>query len=245
MPVKDPPADPAVKDPPAAPDLAGFLAEVKTLLGDYRKDINALSKQVKELGGKTPKADPDPNPDLDLNPDPDPKPPKKAPDPAANTELLQLQRQIKDLTAKTTKLEGERESERNQRLETERTASVRTALADIPFRDEAARTLFFNGVINQIKRDGEGNLVADSKDGPVMFDAFIKDQAAQATYLLQPQGSGGAGARAGKPGQSAPNGPPQMEDLTPARLAAMKPEEKAAVFKHVEEVARQALTGAQ
>lgn len=40
---KDPQAD------PQTPDLAKFLTEVKTTLGDYRKGINAVMKAVKEL----------------------------------------------------------------------------------------------------------------------------------------------------------------------------------------------------
>jgi hypothetical protein len=219
------------------------MADVTSLLGDFRKDINAVMKAVKEK--PAPKADPaDPAADP-TDPPADPAaPPIKKVDPAQNTELQQLQRQVKTLTDLTKTLTQERETERTQRLESERTTAIKDVLAGIPFRDEAARNLFYNGVANSIKRDAEGNLVAETKDGPVMFDAFIKSQAEQATYLLQPQGAGGAGARGGKPGQQSGPSTPQIEDITPTKLASMKPEEKQALYKQIESAAREAFSGA-
>lgn len=215
------------------------MSEVKSLLGEFRKDINAVSKQVKDLKvAPAPKDPPDPT-----DPPVDPPAPKDPPDPKANTELQKLQRQIQTLTDQTKQLTAERETERTQRLETERVSSVKNAMADIAFRDEGARSLFYNSVIGSIKRDADGNLVAETKDGPVMYDAYVKQQAEQAPYLLQPQGSGGAGARSGKPGASGSNAGPQLEDITPAKLAAMKPEEKAALYKTIGDAANQAFAG--
>ena len=238
MPVKDPAVDPA-KDPVAF-DSAAFKKE---LLDEMRKDLQGIAKALKTDLSKLlkPPSDPDPDPDPGDPKPGDPKPGDPKPDPVANTAMLQMQRQIKDLTKRTADLTAERDSERKQKLETERVAAVERAASSIPFKDDKARGFFLKSILPDITRDEDGQLVAKTDSGPVLFTEYIQQQAQSLPDLLAPKGSGGAGARGGKPGASGGgSGQFQFEDITPEKLASMKPEDKQALFQQLQTAAGEA-----
>jgi hypothetical protein len=82
-----------------------------------------------------------------------------------------------------------------------------------------------------IKRDEEGNLVAQSADGPVTYDAFIRGYVDKLPNLLAPKGGGGSGATGGTRTGSGKGY--NLDTMSPSQIAALKPEERAALYQGV------------
>jgi hypothetical protein len=152
-------------------------------------------------------------------------------DPAVNAELQLLRKQIKTLTTGTDDLKKERDAEKQARMETERQTAIRNVLNSIEFRDQESRDLVFQAVQPAVKRDENGALVAESASGPVTYDAHIKSYVDRFPYLLAPRGAGGAGASNGKTAGGSQKW--TMADITPSKMATMKPEEIADMAKEI------------
>jgi hypothetical protein len=82
-----------------------------------------------------------------------------------------------------------------------------------------------------IVRDDEGNLIAKTDSGDLPFKDYIQQQADGAPFLLAPKGGSGAGASGGvaRPGGKGYN----IDAMTPAQIAALKPEEQADLYRQV------------
>lgn len=212
---------------PAAFDPEAFKVALKTeLLGEFNKTLNGFSKTFKaDVVKLIPKA-PEPLPPPEIHVDP-------KVDPALNSQLQKLQLQVTNLTKQGEERETALQGERTSRLETERQSAIKTALADIPFKDDASRSLFFKGIQGDIKRDEDGNLVADTANGPITYSDYIKGQADLLPSLLLPKGNGGAGAGAGTKRTGSGFNPLDDVHLTPAGMAKLTSEQKAEVTKSV------------
>jgi hypothetical protein len=155
----------------------------------------------------------------------------KISDPAVNAELQLLRKQISTLTNDNAKFKQERDQEKAARLETERSTAIRNVLNGIEFRDQESRDLVFSAITGMIKRDEEGNLVAQSADGPVTYDAFFRGYVDKLPNLLAPKGGGGSSATGGTRTGSGKGY--NLDTMSPSQIAALKPEERAALYKGV------------
>lgn len=123
---------------------------------------------------------------------------KKISDPAINAQLQALSRRVEQAEKKSVDLEKERDSERQNRLETERLSMIRTEIGALPtFRNESLKQMFFDANHGRIKRDEEGNLIAETDKGPLPMKDFLRTQAESSPELFIPKGSGGSGANKG------------------------------------------------
>jgi hypothetical protein len=232
MPVK--PGDPPVADPQHTPPVFDPESFMTKILGEFDKRTNALDKKltaitksiVKEPAAADPPADPN-------NPPADPPANPKIADPAVNTELQALRKQIANLQKSNEESTAREKAATGARLENERQTAIRNVLNAVEFRDQESRDLVFNAVLPTVKRDDDGSLIADSANGPISFDAHVKSYAEKFPYLLAPKGGGGAGASASTGGRKAAGGPIRMSDLTPEKINALKPEEYKAMMTDI------------
>ena len=227
----DPTPEPGSNPNPGAFDPAAFRTE---LMAELNKAVNGAIKGLKnELKASQPKPEGD-TPSGDPTPEPKPAP-NPAIDPAVNAELQSLRKQLQQAPEQIGAVTKERETERTARLETERTTAVRDVLNGIPFKDQAKRDLFFRATIGDIKRDDQGKLVAETDNGLMPADAYLKSLVEQESYqdMLAPKGSGGAGARNGSPTMQVGGRRWTMADLTPEKVASLKPEEQASLAQAV------------
>lgn len=164
-------------------------------------------------------------------------------DAAQNTELRAYRKQQETDRRRIQQLEQKAKDDEAKLREKDRVAAINEAMADIQFRDDAARKLFFRGISPDIVYNDDGELVANTPEGPISVAAYIKDAANTVEGLLKPNGAGGAGARTGKAGTGTGTGEIDMNDLTPEKYAKLKPEEKAAIFTAVANAHRDAIAG--
>jgi hypothetical protein len=222
---------------PGAFDSKAFLQE---LLGEFDKRTNALDKKINALqksmttkptegdssaggdsagggdsGGDTSKNKPD-------------KPEIK--DPAVNAVIQNLQRQVNQLTKQAMEAQKREQEATAARLETERLTAIRNHLNAVPFKDQESRDLYYDAVAGKVTRDESGELIVSTKDGPLPFTDYIDSHVEKFPNLLQPKVGGGAGATGGtrKLGSG-----PNIDHMTPAQIAALKPEEKAQLYQDV------------
>ena len=167
----------------------------------------------------------------------------KGKDAVENTELARLRKLITTQGAEIKKLSTEREQERTQRLETERVTAIKDAANAIPFKDDKARQVFLKSVMGDIKRDDDGKFIAETDAGPMLMAEYLQEQASLVPDLLQAKGNGGSGARGGRAGTGGEKTGYEIEDITPEKLAAMKPSEKAALLGQINTAYRDALAG--
>jgi hypothetical protein len=203
-------------------------------MGEINKTLNGFSKTLKADVTKllSKPADP-PAADPQADPPADPTPGAPKVDPAITAQLATLTRTVTDLKKQNETLASERESEKKSRLETERVTSIRNVLNSIEFKDPAAREMFFKAISGDVKYDDEGRLVAEGESGVLPMADYIKTQADANQYLLAPKGGGGAGAVPGNKRPNGAGGPVKMSDLTPEKIAAMKPEEYTAAMSQI------------
>lgn len=155
----------------------------------------------------------------------------KAIDPAVNAELARLRREHDQAMKKVNEALDTSKKERDARLEMERTTAIRNVLNELPFRDQASRDLFFKAVKDDIKRTEDGELIADSANGPLPLKDYLT-QTAESTgsSLLAPKTTGGAGASVG--GKKGPAGRTWTHgDLTPENIGKLSSSELAELSK--------------
>lgn len=210
-------------------DPVAFRAELRTeIMGEFNKTLNGFSKTFKADIVKlvTPPKPPDTPPPAD------PPPGDTKIDPAVNAEMQKLARQVATLTQQNAERETAFQREQASRLETERQAAITGEISKIPWKDDASRALFQKGIQGDIKRDEDGNLIADTATGPITFSDYIKGQAELLPSLLQAKGTGGTGAsNAGKRinGFNAND----MANLEPVAYNKLTPEQRQAVDQTV------------
>jgi len=225
MPVKPDPANPDPANPPPF-DLAAFEAKFSKMINDT---VNGAVKNLTNEFGKkfAPlKADPDPaNPDP-ANPNPPAPPdPKKTMDvPELNALVIKLQGQLTNLQKESTQNKELAEKEAAARIENERLGEIRSILNDISFKDQNTRELFFKATKDDVKRVDDGELIAETPTGLLPAKDYFSNLAEQQyPHLLSPTGKSGAGASPSKTGSG--RRMVSMSDITPEKIAAMKPEE--------------------
>jgi hypothetical protein len=230
---------------PGAFDPAVFKAE---LMGELNKTLNGALKGLKTdipkwISAALPKPpDPDPNaPPADPDPDHKPKPGDPPIDPALNARLQKAERAAKEYDERIKRIEAERDTEKAANLETQRKAAITEAMAQIPFRDDASRQLFYKGIQGDIVRDEDGNLIGNSENGPLPLKDFVKSQADSLQHLLAPKGGGGSGARPGAP--SSGGRQYSNDDLKPENWSKLKPEEQSQVRAGLAEAVAKAQRG--
>ncbi len=225
MPVKESGAGAGENNPGGQIDLAAFEQKIAGLINST---VNgALKNFEKDLTKKfQPAKDPEPDPQGG-----DPKPGAgDIKDPAINAKLQLLERTIQQLEKKAKDAETREQAATQARLENERVTAVKEVLNGIPFREQSYRDLFFNSVVGSIKRDQDGNLIAESQNGPLPVKDFLTAEVEKFGLLLQPSGASGAGASAGtRVGGKRFT----MADLEPQRYNSLKPEEQKALHEAV------------
>jgi len=152
----------------------------------------------------------------------------KITDPAINAELQLLRKQVSNLEKANKESAAREKAATEARLESERQTSIRNVLNGIEFRDQESRDLVFQALNGSIKRDEEGNLVAQTADGPISYDAHIKAYAEKFPALLAPKGGGGSGATGGTRGTGKAI---NIDTMSVEQIAALKPEERAEIYR--------------
>ena len=216
-------------------DIAAFKADI---LGDIRKDLNGIAKDLKkEIAKMSKPAEPPPPTDPITDPPQDPASPPnpaKPQDPVVNSELAKHRREMADMKKALDSLTASNAAKDAALKETNRQSAFRAALDEISFKDANSKNLFSKASIGDIVYDDDGNIVAKAQDGSfVTVQEFVKSQAALNPSLLAPQGGGGAGARSGS-GVGSANGRVSLsKDLKPELISKMTPEQYAAVAQKV------------
>lgn len=229
-----PPVTPPVFDP------AAFKTEI---LGDFNKTLNGFAKTLKGDVAKEFKtalasfqAPPtgDPLADPPLVPPGDGKPPVI--DPTVNAELQKLRRDL-DAGQKIIKdRDVALEKERNLRLDTERKSAVDKALDGYEFKTPRAKDVFRKAISPEITRDEDGNLIAETPNGPLPYQDHIKQQLDLSPEFLAANGGGGAGAQPGTRRTGGFN-PADISNLD--KMSSLTPEQQAQVRAHIAKMATQ------
>lgn len=232
-----PAADPNNPNPITPPPAFDPEAFATRILGEVNKGFNAMDKKFNALSKSvTPAAPAAAGPNA-----PAPADPAVAPDPPANpkitpevnAELAQLKRQIAQLTSDNKKANDDKETERKSRLDTERATAIRGALNDIPFHTDELRSLFFEAVQKDIKREEDGTFVADSEAGVLPMKTYLKDLAERKYgQMLVPKGGGGAGANAGNATRK-PSAPIKQSDLTAHNINTKTKAEQEVILREI------------
>ena len=119
-------------------------------------------------------------------------------DSATKLALANLTRQLAQVKPENEENKTARLKADSDRLEEQRLSLIRTEVAAIPFRDDASRQLFFDARAGKVKRDEDGNLIAETDKGPLSYKEYLKAEAEGMPHLLAPKGGGGAGASTGR-----------------------------------------------
>lgn len=202
-------------EPPAAFDPVAFKAD---LLSELRKDLNGISKSLKNDITKLLKPEPQPpNPDP---PTPEPPTPDPKIDPALNARLQAQDREIKALREESTANKKAREEAENKQRDTARQSTIRDVIAGVEGLRDEARKDAYKMVASEITYDDEGNLIANTEKGAVSADEYIKGYFADPAraYMFPPRGVGGAGAKPTNskfPGAYIPRATDDVSKLTP------------------------------
>jgi hypothetical protein len=221
---------------PGAFDATAFRTELRTeLLTEIRKDLNGIAKSLKTDISKLleKKAEPPAGEPPAGEPPVDPTDPKI--DPVLNAKFQKHEREMAELKKKYEAAEAKSEAAERARLETERVTFVRNTLNELSFGDQSKRELFFKATQGDVKYDDEGRLVVETDSGVLPAADWLKTQA-ETTYsfMLASKGGGGAGAGPGnKRDSGVRGGPVKMSDLTPEKINAMKPEERAEQMQQI------------
>lgn len=198
-------------NPPAAPafDPEAFRADITKMVNGA---VNSLKKEfVKAVKPpEAPPADPAPEHPEPGQPALDPAKPVQS-SPELNAEMQKLKRELQRLSDATATLKGEREKERELRMESERRAAIKDAMTGVPFREGYADA-FFRIVSGEVKRDEDGNFIAESDAGALPLKDYIRAMTEKYSAFVQPAGNGGSGAA---PGRTSTKKQYTLEDIKP------------------------------
>lgn len=224
--------------PPAAP--AGFdpTAFQNSLMAEVNKTINGALKNLKADFQKMIPASAQPQADPDPQPTPDPKPgnggaPVSAEMRELMNELAKVRREQAADRERIKATEEARQTEQKQRIEAQRNSLVSDAMSTFKFADPTyakdAKRLF----ASELKQTEDGTWTGP--DGIVPAEDYIKAQINARPHILAPLDTSSAGAR---PGNGSGKRGLSLDDITPANLAKMSPEERAQMGRDIASMLR-------
>lgn len=238
-----------------AVDLAAFVAEVKGVLADYRKDINSVMKSTKEIAAKFQGSQGGQGGSGSGNGEGSGSGSGsgqgsgsgegggegsgsgsgKAADPALAAQIRALERRLKESDDRQAAMKAESDKTKADADLKDLNSNLRTKLAGkFKFADEQALQDAFDIFSPKIKRNEEGAIVGH--DGTPL-EQYLEESMRSKQYLLAPKDAGGAGARNG--GRPPGAQPFDINNIKPG----MKPEDRALALQEIARASVEASAG--
>lgn len=217
--------DPEVKETPIAFDSKAFMAE---MLGEFDKRmdtklngaINTLDKKISALEKKPPEVKPEDKPE-------------EKPDELKS--IAQLNARLNDMAKENETLKKDFGTEKDLRtkaeaaeLEGKRISAFQEVINVFEFATPKAKQQFTAAYLPRVERGEDGGLfIKGDKGDPMEMAAYLKTEYTESTHLQPMSSRGGAGVTPGtKTGTG--SGFKYDPNMTPAQVAALSPEHKAA-----------------